>query len=271
MQRFKFKTGLILAFLLAVFLYNCGVSLAADPPSMVITGSGPSAMLVDKDKDVSFDATINNEPETNQECTIDGPGWVWSASLSGGPNGNGEGGTASAEGSSASGTVALSFSQPGTYSVSVSATARYTSSCEADPINVSGNTSFDVSVGKFSVTLSQTNVRPNPVTVGVLTEGKLVADLNVPDGFELTGTTTWLWEQVDTEYSVDGINNWSSDTPGYRTALGVSPLEVTDYQSKAYNNYRFQSEGFYRIKIKVIANITTSEGSEPVKAEAYIG
>lgn len=82
---------------------------------------------------IALNAWVNNPPQSTSECQITGPAWTWS----GGPTVTGSGTNAT-----------LSWSAPntpGSFTVSVGATATYTSSCGGGPAP-SGTATFTITV-----------------------------------------------------------------------------------------------------------------------------
>lgn len=272
MQRLTATIGFHLSLTLFLCLSLCRPSFA-DAPSIVINGSGPGAMLVGQSQDCSFDAVVNNEPQTNQEATITGPTWTWSATVSGGPNGDSSGSSATVysppppQQQGASTTVTLSFSKLGTYHVTVTANAQYTTSSSSDPINVSGNTSFDVVVGDITVSITQSSASTNQANVGDPVKITLNVKLNVPNGVTVSSGPTWDWDFGDeVQYRATSNDAWdSTNAPGYDLTIEWNPGEPN-----AEYTAIFDSPGQYLIKVKATATFTVNGTKLTRSDSAYV-
>ncbi len=275
MQKLHAKTWLSLPLAALIFYWVSGVCVADTPvPDMVVTGSGPGSMVVGDSSDISLDAVVNNEPKTNAECTITGPKWSWSVSVSGGPDNNGNGASASLDSpenpdeEDDSATLTLSVSKVGTYRISISASALYTSSCKDGDVNVPGGTTFDVTVVDFSVTIIQSQAVPNPVDVGQVMEIKLDAKLNIPAGASVTTGPFWEWDFGTIQYRESETDPWSDHPPGFE-------VEISGIEGESKATYRcvFYAAGQYRIQVKAVATFKAvgKSGDITKEGKAYAG
>jgi hypothetical protein len=151
---------------------------------------------------------------------------------------------------------------PGTYTVTLSGddgVGQFNDDSRSD------TRTFEVPPPGPSVEILQTDVTPNPATVGTLVEANLNAQLNLPTGITLVSETVWSWDIVQVEYRESLTAAWNSQTPGYSTAIAYG------MGGKAYQNYTFSAAGFYRITLRATATYYTSAGEKTVSNIAVIG
>lgn len=264
MQNFKNAVGhgLLASLVLALSMGISGAVRADDPaPSMVVSGGSQGTMLVGLNQDASFDAAVNNPPVSNQECTISGPKWSWSASVTSGPNNDTSGASASVDSPSNpddeddSATVTLSFSRPGTYHVEVSANAHYTSSCADGDRDVSGSASFDVTCYDVSVRITQSTANPNPAFVGQTVEINLEAQLDIPAGVSLSDGPHWSWDFGQVQYRQSDADDWTSPAPDNTVGIASPP----GFYHATYN-CTFSAPGQYKVPVTATATFRIGDG-----------